>query len=156
MAKPKAPPPPVPEWPTGERSVGKTLYRKIANLAITREEHRKAGDKNHLAIEGLDYEIAQVQMHLEAIVRTLVLDQMRIDRAAEEGGEGQKAKAQAKDGALMPDVEKCLASLKDKGMTASIAAVEREWARQRTQKLITADCPGTGKLRELVNSSSRP
>lgn len=143
--------PQAPAWPTGEHSVGKTLYRKIANLAIQREEHRKAGDNNHLAIAGLDYEIEQVQVHLELIVRTLVLDQLRIDRAAEEGARQKEADSQAKNEKLLPYIEQCMKHLNAKGGTITADAIAGTWSKLGLDAASAEKCPSNRKISELKN-----
>lgn len=80
----------------------------------------------------------------------------RLANAGEKGGREKKAKAKETDDEFMPNVKKCIDSLKARKMRTSVAAIEREWARQRTQNLITSKCPKIGKLRKLVNSLLQP
>lgn len=83
-----------------------------------------------------------------------IKEEVRKKNAGEKGGLGRKAKIKEKDDELMPDLKKCMDSLKARKIRTSVAAIESEWARQKRLNLITIECPKIGKIRKLVNSLS--
>ncbi len=133
---------------------GEMIVNKVVTIEKNRQNHRDVGDKNQLAICVIESQRRKIEEQIDISARALIDDEVRLANAGEKGGLGRKAKIKEKDDELMPDLKKCMDSLKARKIRTSVAAIESEWARQKRLNLITIECPKIGKIRKLVNSLS--
>lgn len=114
-------------WLNGELSIGEIILKMAQELLI-----EKQNQPNQLA--------AQLEVHLDS--KTLEAEFVRRVNAAfavelreaerlvtsgEKGGQWAKAKAQEKDNEFMPNVKKCIDSLKAEGTRITTKTIASKW-----------------------------
>ena len=106
---------------------GEMIYDKVAAIEKNRQKHRDAGDKNQLAICVIESQGTEIKEQINVLARVLIDDEERLANAGKKGGCEKKAKAQEDDDKFMPDVKKCIDSLKANGFTTTSTRILSEW-----------------------------
>ena len=103
------------------------IYDKVLANINGRQKHRDAGDKNQLAICVIESQGKKIKEQIEVSVRALIDDEERLANAGEKGGLTKKAKAQEDDDKHMPNVKKCIDSLKAEGTRITTKTINAKW-----------------------------
>ena len=106
---------------------GKMIYDKVVAVEKDRQKHRDAGDKNNLAICVIESKGTKVKEQIEVLARALIDNERRLANAGESGARVLKAKAREDDDKFMPDVKKCIDSLKANGFATTSTKILSEW-----------------------------
>ena len=110
-----------------KHTYGEMIYDKVAAIEKNRQKQRDAGDKNQLAICVIESQGKKVKEQIDVLARALVDDEERLANAGESGGRVLKAQAQEDDDKFMPDVKKCIDSLKANGFAITSTRIWSEW-----------------------------